>query len=155
MSSYDPRDSQVLERKLEVQRLVIPLAITFNATPASKVLASDEPSLLFLQTQGLTQITTASGALNPGEATPTFDLTAADSSGHINMLVRVNEPVAKIVQAMLVDRATGVVYACYMNTTAAPLDASGKSLLLNASTGVSLATTSLNACLTVDYITAS
>lgn len=150
MSTYEPKDSRVKARALEVQRLVIPLAITHNATPASKVLANDEPAVLFLKTQGLTQITIASGALDAGEATPTFDSAAADSTGTFNMLVRINEAVSKIMAAQVIDRATGAAYPCFINST--PLDANGTKLLLNCTTSVSLATTDLNACLMVEYV---
>lgn len=152
--SYSPKASAVAQRALKVQRLVIPLTVSANATPASKVVANDEPAVLFINAQGVTQITAAKGALDSGEATPTFDLALADATGDLNMLVKISEPVSKVLSARVVDRATGASYACYTNTSAAPLSANGDKMLLNCHTNISLATTALNACLVVEYVVA-
>jgi hypothetical protein len=159
-SGYYPKSAQVMERSIEVQRLVIPFTIAFNATPASKILGSDEPSILFLQAQGISQINSTSGALDPGEAVPPFDLAASDASGAFNLLVNVapgevpgsngDRPV-KIMQARISDRSNGAVYPCYQNITNPPIDVNGTKMLLNCASSVNLATTSLNACFEIEY----
>jgi hypothetical protein len=55
-SGFQPRNQQVLQRSIEVARLSIPFGITANATPANKVLSSDETSILYLETQGISQV---------------------------------------------------------------------------------------------------
>jgi len=57
-SGFEPRSSPVLTRSIEVQRLVIPFIIDSNIVPASKVIGSDEPSVLLLLTQGESQLPT-------------------------------------------------------------------------------------------------
>lgn len=157
-SGFYPKSSQVMERAIEVQRLVIPFNITFNAVPASKVLGTDEASVLFLQTQGLSQISVSSGALDPGESVPPFDLAASDASGNFNLLVNVSpgaliggdRPI-KIMQAQIIDRVTGVAYPCYPNSTNPSIDTNGTKMLLNCDSSVNLATTSMDACLSIEY----
>lgn len=151
--SFYPKQDRVMERSLRVQRLSIPLKVTHNATPASKVVTNDEASVLFINAQGVTQITIANGALDAGEATPTFDLSAADSTGDLNMLVKIQEQIDKIQNAQVIDRVTGATYACYTNSSNPPLSADGDKLLLNCHSGVNLASTDLDACLVVEYTT--
>jgi hypothetical protein len=162
-TAFYPKNSQVMERSLEVETLVIPFTITSNATPANKVLGTDEASVLFLQTQGITQVTTTSGALDPGESAPPFDLSAADASGAFNLLVNVapgspsgaqppnGDQPTKIMYARIIDRITGASYATYMNSTNPAIDTNGTKMLLNCASGVNLASTSINACLIVAY----
>jgi hypothetical protein len=159
-SGYYPKSYPVMQRAIEVQRLVIPFVINSNATPSSKVLQEDEPSVLFLQTQGATQITTSSGALDPGEAVPPFDLAASDASGAFNLLVNVapgevpvsngDQPI-KIMHAEISDRNTGARYLCYHNVINPDIDVNGTKMLLNCASGVNFATTSLNGCLEIEY----
>jgi hypothetical protein len=159
-SGYYPKSYPVMQRSIKVARLVIPFSITSNATPANKVLATDETSVLFLQAQGITQISVASGALDPGESVPPFDLTASDASGAFNLLVNVapgEVPVSngdrptKIMQARVSDRSTGAVYATYHNVTNPDIDVNGTKMLLNCASGINLATTSINCCLEIEY----
>jgi hypothetical protein len=158
-SGYYPRATQVMQRSIEVQRLVIPFLITSNATPASKVLGTDEASILFLQTQGITQINSTSGALDSGESAPPFDLTATDSTGAFNLLVTVNpagqdsdaDTVVKIMHATITDRTTGAAYPTYHNSTNPDIVQNGSQMLINCASGVNLGTTSLNGCLEIEY----
>src|ERR1035437_4764734 len=55
-SGFQPKDQEVLTRAIKVQRLVIPFIINHNAVPASKGIGSDESSVLFLETQGDSQL---------------------------------------------------------------------------------------------------
>ena len=162
-TAYYPKASQVMERSLAVEELVIPFTITHNATPASKVLGTDEASILFLQTQGITQINSTSGALDSGEATPSFDLSAADSSGAFNMLVNVNpgglysyppvqgDIVKKILSVSCKDRLTGTAFTTYINSTNPPLSANSDQMLINCASGINLATTDINGVMTITY----
>jgi hypothetical protein len=161
-SGYYPKNSQVMQRSIEVARLVIPFVINTNATPANKVLGTDEASILFLQTQGVTQINSTSGALDPGEAAPPFDTTATDSTGAFNLLVNVapggqassgpnGDTVIKIMHATITDRITGARYNCFMNSTNPAIDVNGDKMLLNCTSGVNLGTTTLNGCLEIEY----
>lgn len=159
-SGYYPKSTQVMQRSISVQRLVIPFTITHNATPANKVLGTDEASIVFLQTQGITQINSTSGALNTGESAPPFDLSAADASGAFNLLINVNpgggvpgngDVVIKIMQARISDRTTGATYATYHNSTNPDLAGSGSQMLINCASGVNFATTDLNGCLAIEY----
>lgn len=152
--SYQAKDSTVDNRQLKVQRLVIPFTITGNATPASKVIAADEPSLLFFKTEGLDQITVASGALESGEVLPTL-ATATDSTGVINALVKINEPLAKVMSVKVIGRTAtaldkqGTILAFTTGSTN-----SGKSIVCNLTTAVNLASASIDAALEVEYIVA-
>jgi hypothetical protein len=154
---FYPKGDRAFDRAIKVQRLTIPFLITHNATPASKTLATDEASVLFLQTQGLTQISTTSGALDPGQSVPTLDLAAADASGAFNLLVNVNidQPV-KIMHATISDRSVGTNYATYHNVSNPDIVTGGTTwqMLLNCASGVNLSTTDLNGCLEIEYITA-
>lgn len=153
MPNYQAKSSDVLRRQLKVERLVIPFTVTANATPASKSLANDEPSVLFMNAQGVTQISVANGALDSGEAVPSFDLALSDAGGTLNVLVKISEQIVKIMQARVSNRSTGAVYACYHNVSNPDTDANNDKLLLNINTGVNFATTSLDACIEVEYIT--
>jgi hypothetical protein len=55
-NTFQPKDSEVSDRSLEVQRLSIPFKITHNAVASAKVLSSDEPSILMLNTLGISQV---------------------------------------------------------------------------------------------------
>jgi hypothetical protein len=138
-------------RQLKVQELAIPFTIAGHATPASKTLTSDEPSVLFIQTEGKTQITAAAGALDAGEATPTFSATATDSTGVINLLVKVGEQITKVVSAEVQDRAAGVAQICYIDTN--PLSANGDKICLDADLSAALTSGTANMVLIVKYIT--
>lgn len=152
--SFDAKDSQVLGRQNKVQRLVIPFTITGNATPASKVIASDEPSLLFIKTEGLNQITIAAGALETGETLPSL-ASATDSTGVINALVKINEPLAKVMSVKVIGRTAtaldkqGQILAFTTGSTN-----SGKSVVCNLTTGVDLGAASIDATLEVEYVVA-
>jgi hypothetical protein len=65
--SFESHDSPIMSRELKVQRLVIPFTVTASTTPALVVLRNDEPSILFLQSQGVNQI---NNGLPAGSPTP-------------------------------------------------------------------------------------
>lgn len=150
--SFDAKKAQVQDRKLKVQRLVIPFAITGNATPASKTIAVDEPSLLFLKVEGINQITTGTGALESGESLPSL-ASATDSTGVINALVKIGEPLAKVCLVRVVGRgATQLSKQGEILAFTTGSDNAGQSVVCNITTGVNLASASIDAALEVEYI---
>jgi hypothetical protein len=150
--AFQSKDIGVLGRQLKVQELAIPFAITAHATAASKVVVSDEPAIMFLNVEGITGISTATGALASGESAPSL-ATATDSTGVINLLVKVGEPMAKVVSAVVFSRAVaaGLSKPCNILAFATGTNAA-QSIYLNCTTGVNLSTTSLDGVLIVKYI---
>ena len=148
MSNFNAKDANVLNRQLKVQRLVIPFVITGNATPASVVVANDEPSVLFLKTEGVDQITPA---LDTADGTPS--LTAAnDANGIFNLMLKLSESVAKVCQAKITVRSgTAAVVVCTIADTDG-ITAAGDKIVLNCDTAVDLSAANLNACLEVEYV---
>ena len=152
--SFDAKDSQVQGRKLKVQKMSIPLTVSANATPASKVVASDEPSLVFVNVQGITGISTSTGALATGETAPTL-ASATDSTGVINVLVKVGEPIAKIVSVKLIGRgATSLMISGQALALTTGGATPGQSIVANLTTGVNLASAPIDAALEVEYVVA-
>jgi len=150
--AYEAKQEAVLNRQLKVQELCIGLAITGNATPASVVVTVDEPALLFIKTQGTDKITAAAGALDSGEAVPTF-VAQNDANGLFSALVKVEEPISKVLSAQLIRRtAHGVDTVKLANTNG--ISANGNKIALDCDTGVDLSAASLDACLIVKYIVA-
>ncbi len=76
-SGFQPKNSEVLQRSIEVQRLVIPFNITADLVPADKVLATDEASILFLETQDKSQLEPDPNPPTPTPGSP--DLGAAST----------------------------------------------------------------------------
>lgn len=150
MSSYYPKDSIVGDRQLEVQRLSIPFSVTASATPSAVVLTSDEPAILFLRSQGVDQITVASGALDSGE-TATYSVAPNDANGIMNLLVKVNgEVVQKITSMSIAERSTGQAEVCKLGS-ASGLSSEGK-IMLTLDSAVNHSTTSADYSLEVAYI---
>lgn len=147
--SFESKNDQVDGRQLKVQRLVIPFDITASATPSAVVLKTDEPSLMFVKSEGVDQIT---GALASGE-TATYTVSPVDASGICNIFIRINEDVcAKVLRATVVKRSTGAVEVCKLG------DADGISslgnIMLTVDSASNFATTSYDGCIEVDYVVA-
>lgn len=151
--SYDSKDSQVQGRKLKVQKMSIPVAITSNATPASKVVAVDEPSLVFVNVEGIAGITSAKGAIGSAETLPTL-ATATDSTGVINVLVKTNEPLLKVMSVKLVGRGATQLFKQGEILAFTTGTGGGTSIVCNITTGVNLASASIDGCLEVEYVVA-
>lgn len=147
--SYNAKNELVQNRQLKVQRLVIPFLITGNATPASVVLANDEPALLFLKTQGVNQITPA---LDPADGTPTL-AAANDASGIFNLMVKISEPVGKVMHAYVQSRDAAAIVGCTLANTSG-VTAAGDKIVLNCDHTVDLSAANLNACLVLEYVCA-
>lgn len=80
-SGYEPRSSQVLQRSIEVQRLSIPFHILSSLVPANKVLASDEASILFLETQGNSQLPPDPNPPSPPVGSPNLGVASTFALG--------------------------------------------------------------------------
>lgn len=164
MPSYQAKTPQVSERQLRVQRLSIPFKIVGNATSTSAVLSNDEPSVLFLKTQGVDQVTPA---VDSSDTVPTFADPAADGAGVINMLVKIEETLSKVVSAVVIDRQTGNLYRCFVGDSSGVIGQSGtgitqtivnpqnsKSIYLTCVSAINLLTPSTIDCdLMVEYTT--
>lgn len=146
--SYNAKQELVQDRQLKVQRLVIPFAITANATPASVVISRDDPSILFLRTQGVDEIT---AALDTADGTPSY-ASANDASGVFNILVKIQEQIGKVMHAEVVQRTVAAQAVCTLAAVAG-ITAAGDKIALNCTLG-NLATTNMDACLVVEYVVA-
>lgn len=147
--SFESKNDQVDGRQLKVQRLVIPFDITASATPSAVVLRTDEPSLMFIKSEGVNQIT---AALASGE-TATYSVAPNDANGICNVFIRINEDVcAKVLRATVMKRSTGVVEVCKLG------DADGISslgnIMLTVDSAVDFSTTNYDGCIEVDYVVA-
>lgn len=149
--SYQSKSALVSGRQLSVQRLVIPFTVTGNATPASVVLKSDEPSVLFLRSQGVDQITVANGALDSGE-TATYTVAANDANGIMNFLVKLEEVCVKVMRANVTDRVAGGSQPCKLGD-ADGISSNGKIMLTMDST-IDFSAANGDLCLDVEYIVA-
>lgn len=148
MPNYVAKNELVQNAQLKVQELCLDLAITGNATPASVAISRDDPAILFLKTQGVDEIT---GALD-GDTLPTY-VAQNDGNGLFSALIKVQEPVGKILCAQLIRRtAHGVDTVKLANTTG--ISAAGDKIALDCDTGVDLSAANLNACLIVRYAVA-
>ncbi len=151
--SFQAKDPIVLDRELKVQKVSIPFTITHSATPGSKVIVADEPSILFLDTEGLNQITIAAGALQTGEVLPSL-ATPTDSTGAFAALLLIREPLSKVVYARLTGRgATSISLSCEVLAFTTGTGG-GQSAVVNVRSGINLSTTDLNAVLELEYIVA-
>ncbi len=148
--SFQSKNSLVQGRQLKVQRLVIPFTVTASATPSAVVLASDEPAVLFLKSEGVDQIT---AALAAGE-TATYSASPDDSDGILNILVKIQpeDSCSKVCRAAFTSRTTGVTQPVKLG------DSDGKTslgnIMLTMDSSVDLSTTSADGCLEVEYIVA-
>lgn len=148
MPSFYPKNELVQNRQLKVQKLSIPLLITGNATPASVVVASDEPGFVFLKTQGVDKITPA---LN-GDTAPTF-VAQNDATGLFSVMIIVNEQIGKVLDARLVRRTAHASDSAKLaNTTG--ITALGDKIVLDCDTAVDLSAANMDSCLIVEYTVA-
>jgi hypothetical protein len=159
--SYDSKSELVQGRKLKVQRLVIPFSIVGSATSTAVVARSDEPGLMFFNTEGVTGISTASGALNSGD-TATFTVSPNDTNCTFNVLIKVDEPVAKVCMARCMRRsatlseADDAMITALGNSTGVVVNStSAQKIMLTIDGELALnAANTLNACLEVAYVVA-
>ena len=150
-----PKDGAVQEQAMQVQTLCLPLAITHNATSASVVVTVDNPSLLFVKTEGTNRITLADGAVDSAAELSAITYTSAsDASGVTNILVRVNEQLSKVVSIKFFSRTSASLVKCGTLTSAptTSITSAGDKIVCDLTHGVDLATTDLDGMLEVQYI---
>ena len=145
--SFQAKQSQVRDRQLKVQKLSIPLDITYHATPASKVVLVDEPGILFLQVEGIDRITEAAGAVDDDTTLPTMSA-ESDANGIFYAAFKIGEVVSKVVSCKLVNRATTEILACEILASAD----SGLVAIVKVDSGINLSTTDMDATLELEYI---
>lgn len=152
MSQYQAKDSTVLERQLEVQELRIPFKVTHSATPASKVIVIDEPTILSMNFQSLTGISSANGSYPSGNTPPSL-ASATDSTGAFSVCLNLNlDTVVKVQTLTCVSRdgsavtGQGTILANSTGTGA------GQQIFGNFAVGVNFSSTDLDACIVAAYI---
>lgn len=148
--SYQAKNELQLNRQLKVQKLSIPFVIVGNSSSASVAVSNDEPGILFLRTQGNDQIT---AALATSE-TATYTVSPSDSGGIFNILVKIQEPVDKVVSCKAFQRVTGDVEKVYLGSSTGITSGSGggQSIMLTCTATQAInASNTVNACLEVEY----
>jgi len=155
--SYDAQSSVVQNVQLKAQRLVLKFQVVGNATPASKTRSVDDPAVLFLRLEGTGQddISEASGALDPGQTAPTYTDAPSDATGIMNCLVKISEPVKKVLRASCSRQSTtqsesGNTFNVSLGD-ADGLDAIGDKILLTIDSSAALTSGTHNLCLEVEY----
>lgn len=152
--SFDPKNEIVRGKALRVQELALNFAITGSATSGNVVVSVDDPALLFIRTQGTDRITVAQGALDAADTAPTY-ASPVDANGVFNILVRINESVAKVVAAILARRdATEVIAATLPSAPTDGIVAGGNrdKIALNADSAANIATGNYDGCLILKYM---
>ena len=152
--AFEAKDSQVLSRQLKVQKVSIPFQIIGNATPASKTVTVDEPSLLFLAVEGIDGITEASGALDADDTVPTL-ATETDSTGIFSLLVRINEELAKVVSCKVSCLSTADLVACTLPSAPSDGIVAGGALdkiVMNVDSGINLTTGTHKFVVELEYV---
>lgn len=147
MSSFYAKSANAQDRQLKVQRLVIPFSVTASATASAVVLSNDEPSVMFMKSEGVDYIAAEVTALAD---TATYSVAPDDSDGKMNFFIVVGEAVAKVCQANVIDRANGGSQPCKLGDTDGLSTLGNIMLSLDSTTDFS--STSANFCLEVDYI---
>jgi hypothetical protein len=146
--AYEPKNELVRNRALKVQTLVIPFVVVGNATPASVALSCDEGGFMFMQSQGVNQITPA---LDAGE-TATYTTTLNDANGILNILIKLRDDVAiKICEARVINRISGAAYPAYLGS-ASGLTSSAEGLMVAATLPAFNTAVTVDACLRIDYV---
>lgn len=147
--AFQPKSELVNGRALKVQRLSIPFSITASATAANVVLGNDEPGFCFLKSQGNDQIT---AALDTNE-TATYTNSPNDASGVLNILVKIAEPIGKVIDSNVFDRVNGGSQPCFLGSATGITTGTGggKSIMLTMDSTVNHTTTNFTGCLVVEY----
>lgn len=151
MSSFYAKNPLQEDRQLKVQKLSVPFVITGNATSASVVISCDEPGFVFFKTSGNDQIT---AALSTNE-TATYSSSPSDSGGVFQALVKIQEPVNKVVSLRCTDRVTGSSDLARLGSTTGITTGSGGGqsiMVLFTSPSALNASNTVNGCLEVEYI---
>lgn len=152
--SYDAKSELVRGRQLKTARMVVPVLITANATPASKSLAYDEPALVFLKTEGLDHITLARGAVDSAsELSAITFATATDATGIFSVLVRLNEAISKVCSVKLVKRnGNEIVMGTAPTGATAYITSAGDKIVANFDCAVDFSAANGDFAIEVEYV---
>lgn len=141
--AYRDSDSSVENYNLREKRLVIPFAITFHATPASKVHATDLPAALVLSTEGKTA---TAAAIDSG----CNFTTPVDATGIFGILVYNLGHVDKLLDAQVVNLSAGTASISRKGASSSGVTASDN-IAVSIDSNQDLSTTSLSGNLVLDY----
>jgi hypothetical protein len=141
--AHREKNAAVEDYKLREKRLAIPFKITYNATPASKLHATDLPAALVLSSEGLTATATA---IDSG----TSFTTEVDANGIFGALIHNLGTVDKLLDVQLVNLSSGTATVSRKGASSSGVTASGN-IAVSVDWNGSLETTSLTATLIVDY----
>jgi hypothetical protein len=144
MAGHFDKNSAVNDYHVKSERLLIPFAIVFHATPASKTTSSDLGSALVVVTEGLTAVATA---IDSG----TSFTTPVDATGLFSLLIYNLGTVSKLLKVEMIDLDSGTVTLLRKGASTTGVTASGN-IAISADWSGNLATTSLAATIAVDYI---
>lgn len=142
--SYFQKTSAVQDYQVKSQRLCIPFAIVYNATPASKTNSNNLGAAMVLALEGQTA---TAAAIDSG----TNFTTPVDATGIFGILVYSLGTVDKLHQYSVINPSTGAVAVTAKGASSTGVTASGN-IAVSADWDGSLATTSLTAVLCIDYI---
>jgi hypothetical protein len=138
------KNAAVEDYNVKSHRLVIPFAIVYHATPASKTYSSDLPDAMILSLEGLTAAATAAD-------TGCNFTTPADSTGIFGILLRNLGTVKKLLKMEMTELSSGTVALTRKGASTTGVTASGN-IAISADWSGDLSSTSLTAYLSVDYI---
>lgn len=141
--SHRDKNAQVEDYKLREKRLAVPFTITFHATPASKLHATDLAGAMYLSTEGLTAAATA---VDSG----TSFTTQVDANGIFGILLANLGTVDKLLDVQLVNLSSGTATVTRVGASSTGVTASSN-IAVSIDWNGNLATTSLTATLIVDY----
>jgi len=152
--SYQADNEQILGIQLKVQSLRLPFSISGNASSASVAVGRDDPSIIFIKTQGVDQI---AAALDAGDTAPTY-AAANDAAGMFSILVKLyGEQIRKVVSAKIVcmDAGAPEIFACSLPSAPSSGIVQGGALdkmAFNADSSASFTSGSHNYSLEVSYV---
>lgn len=138
------KEAQVNDYEIKSRRLIVPFAITANATPASKVHATDLPEALELSTEGKTA---AAAAIDSG----CNFTTPVDSTGIFGILLHNLGTVKKLLDVQCVNLSSGTIAVSRKGASSTGVTASGN-IAVSLDSSVDLSSVSLSGHLVADYI---
>lgn len=138
------KNAAVEDYRVKSERMVIPFSITFHATPASKVHATDLPDALVLSTEGKTS--DASSADSGCNFT-----TEADANGIFGILVKNLGTVKKLLYADVTNLSSGTAVVSRKGASSTGVTASNN-IAVSVDWNGDLSMTSLSGNLMLDFI---
>ncbi len=144
---YFNKTAAVLDYVTKSERLCIPFAIVYSATPALKTNSNDLSAAMVLSLEGQTA---AAAAIDSG----TNFTTPTDSTGIFGILVYSLGTISKLLKSETINLSSGTCTTTPVGASSTGVTASGN-IAVSIDWSGSLASTSLSATLCIDYILAS